>query len=171
MGDCWVIAKLIDNRVHLGSWSVNPSLATLGNEENAYVFMHGFCPQELSEHLGLRKLNERLSDPEMQDYFDGVFPKDNPKNTRFAINFFTSIGLGGLTDSLREYLKNMPRLIMNQHKPVESESDAEDLGGDSETSGGGSSSESEPDSSDSESSERESDDSQDEKERKRRKRK
>ncbi|KAH9531682.1 hypothetical protein CY35_19G049300 [Sphagnum magellanicum] len=127
--------------------------------------------QELSEHLGLRKLNERLSDPEMQDYFDGVFPKDNPKNTRFAINFFTSIGLGGLTDSLREYLKNMPRLIMNQHKPVESESDAEDLGGDSETSGGGSSSESEPDSSDSESSERESDDSQDEKERKRRKRK
>ncbi|CAK9214734.1 unnamed protein product [Sphagnum troendelagicum] len=127
--------------------------------------------QELSEHLGLRKLNERLSDPEMQDYFDGVFPKDNPKNTRFAINFFTSIGLGGLTDSLREYLKNMPRLIMNQHKPVESESDAEDLGGDSETSGGGSSSESEPDSSDSESSERDSDDSQDEKERKRRKRK
>jgi pre-mRNA-splicing factor CWC22 len=127
--------------------------------------------QELSEHLGLRKLNERLSDPEMQDYFDGVFPKDNPKNTRFAINFFTSIGLGGLTDSLREYLKNMPRLIMNQHKPVESESDAEDLGGDSETSGGGSSSESEPDSSDSESSERDSDDSQDQKERKRRKRK
>jgi pre-mRNA-splicing factor CWC22 len=157
--------------VHLGSWSINPSLATLGNEENAYAFVHDFCPQELSEHLGLRKLNERLSDPEMQDYFDGVFPKDNPKNTRFAINFFTSIGLGGLTDSLREYLKNMPRLIMNQHKPVESESDAEDLGGDSETSGGGSSSESEPDSSDSESSERDSDDSQDEKERKRSKRK
>jgi pre-mRNA-splicing factor CWC22 len=169
MGDCRVIAKLIDNRVHLGSWSVNPSLGTLGNEENAYAFVHGFCPQELSEHLGLRKLNERLSDPEMQDYFDGVFPKDNPKNTRFAINFFTSIGLGGLTDILREYLKIMPRLIMNQHKPVESESDVEGLG--SETSGGGSSSESEPDSSDSESSERDSDDSQDEKERKRRKRK
>ncbi len=171
MGDCWVIAKLIDNWVHLGSWSVNPSLATLGNEENAHVFVHGFCLQELSEHLALRKLNERLSGPEMQDYFDGVFPKDNPKNTRFAINFFTSIGLGGLTDSVREYLKNMPRLMMNQHKPVESESDAEDLGGDSETSGGGSSRESEADSSDSESSERDSDDSQDEKERKRRKRK
>jgi hypothetical protein len=26
-----------------------------------------------------------------------LFPKDLPKNTRFAINFFTSIGLGGLT--------------------------------------------------------------------------
>jgi hypothetical protein len=24
-----------------------------------------------------------------------VFPKDSPRNMRFAINFFTSIGLGG----------------------------------------------------------------------------
>jgi len=45
----------------------------------------------------------------MQDSFDGVFRIDTPKSTRFAINFITSIGLGGLTDSLREYLKNMPR--------------------------------------------------------------
>jgi len=33
----------------------------------------------------------------MQFAFEGLFPRDNPKNTRFAINFFTSIGLGGLT--------------------------------------------------------------------------
>jgi pre-mRNA-splicing factor CWC22 len=32
------------------------------------------------------------------EYFQGIMPKDMPKNTRFAINFFTSIGLGGLTD-------------------------------------------------------------------------
>ena len=31
------------------------------------------------------------------EYFEGIFPRDNPKNTRFSINFFTSIGLGGLT--------------------------------------------------------------------------
>ena len=30
-------------------------------------------------------------------YFEGLFPRDNPRNTRFAINFFTAIGLGGLT--------------------------------------------------------------------------
>ena len=41
----------------------------------------------------------------MQVFFEGIFPKDNPKNTRFAINFFTSIGLGALTDSLRDFLK------------------------------------------------------------------
>ncbi|KAA8549549.1 hypothetical protein F0562_001433 [Nyssa sinensis] len=80
--------------------------------------------QELSEHLGIRVLNERLTDPTMQDSFESIFPKDNPKNTRFSINFFTSIGLGGITENLREYLKNMPRLIMQLQKPV-SESDDE----------------------------------------------
>jgi len=73
--------------------------------------------QELSEHLGIRLLNERLNDPNMQGSFESIFPKDHPKNTRFSINFFTSIGLGGITESLREYLKNMPRLIMQQQKP------------------------------------------------------
>lgn len=33
----------------------------------------------------------------LQTALEGLFPRDNPKNTRFAINFFTSIGLGGLT--------------------------------------------------------------------------
>lgn len=33
----------------------------------------------------------------LQPYFEGLLPRDNPRNTRFAINFFTSIGLGGLT--------------------------------------------------------------------------
>lgn len=94
--------------------------------------------QELSEHLGIRLLNERLNDPNMQDSFESVFPRDHPKNTRFSINFFTSIGLGGITESLREYLKNMPRLIMQQQKPALSESES-----DGESSGLGSSSESE----------------------------
>ncbi|KAI3695884.1 hypothetical protein L1987_78887 [Smallanthus sonchifolius] len=102
--------------------------------------------QELSEHLGIRLLNERLSDPSMQADFESIFPRDNPKNTRFSINFFTSIGLGGITENLREYLKNMPRLIMQQ-KPA-SESD----GSDSSSSGSeSSSSESSSESSDSES--------------------
>ncbi|KAL3340558.1 hypothetical protein AABB24_028947 [Solanum stoloniferum] len=113
--------------------------------------------QEMSEHLGIRLLNERLNDPTMQESLESIFPKDNPRNTRFAINFFTSIGLGGITESLREYLKNMPRLIMQQQKPV-SESD------ESGSSSGSESSESESESSSS--SSEESDDSR----RKRRKR-
>lgn len=99
--------------------------------------------QELSEHLGIRLLNERLTDPSMQDSYDSIFPKDNPKNTRFAINFFTSIGLGGITENLREYLKHMPRLIMQQQKAV-SDSESESSG----SSDSDSESESEPSSSD-----------------------
>jgi len=125
--------------------------------------------QELSEHLGLRKLNERLTEPSMQDSFDGIFPKDNLKNTRFAINFFTSIGLGGLTDSLREYLKNMPRMIMNQHQPVASDSEAPGSEDASDTSGGGSSDSSDSDSSDSETSSDSEAESSPEKPKKRRK--
>ncbi|CAI0426286.1 unnamed protein product [Linum tenue] len=82
--------------------------------------------QELSEHLGIRRLNDRLSDPAIQDSFESIFPRDNPKNTRFSINFFTSIGLGGITENLREYLKNMPRMIMQQQQPAsDSEPDSE----------------------------------------------
>ncbi|KAI3978375.1 hypothetical protein MKX01_013173 [Papaver californicum] len=101
--------------------------------------------QELSEHLGIRLLNERLTDSAMQDSFESIFPRDNPKNTRFSINFFTSIGLGGITENLREYLKNMPRLIMQQQKEV-SESEGES-GSSSSSSGDSSSSESESESS------------------------
>ncbi|CAG8650941.1 19964_t:CDS:2, partial [Racocetra fulgida] len=61
--------------------------------------------EELSGTLGLQKLKERLKDSTMLEYFTGLFPKDNPRNTRFAINYFTSIGLGLLTDELREHLQ------------------------------------------------------------------
>ncbi|KZV49715.1 hypothetical protein F511_30047 [Dorcoceras hygrometricum] len=101
--------------------------------------------QELSEHLGIRLLNERLSQPTMQDSFESIFPRDTPKNTRFAINFFTSIGLGGITENLREYLKNMPRLIMQQQKAV---SESDDESESSSTESESSESESETDSDD-----------------------
>lgn len=69
-------------------------------------------PQELSENMGLKNLRERFNDPYMAEVFQGMFPTDNPRNTRFAINFFTAIGLGGLTDGLRLHLKNAPKMIM-----------------------------------------------------------
>ncbi|XP_044016075.1 pre-mRNA-splicing factor CWC22 homolog [Aphidius gifuensis] len=68
--------------------------------------------QELSEIMELSKLNARVKDVTLQDAFDGLFPRDDPKNTKFAINFFTSIGLGGLTDDLREHLKTRPKTVI-----------------------------------------------------------
>ncbi|KNA08773.1 hypothetical protein SOVF_159590 [Spinacia oleracea] len=136
--------------------------------------------QELSEHLGIRLLNEKLNDPTMQESFDSIFPKDNPRNTRFAINFFTSIGLGGITENLREYLKNMPRMIMQQQKPESEDESGSGSGSgsgsdsDSSSSGSGSSSSAESDSSSSSSDDdrrrkRKKDDSSSGRHRKRRK--
>ncbi|KAK5839713.1 Pre-mRNA-splicing factor CWC22 [Gossypium arboreum] len=110
--------------------------------------------QELSEHLGIRRLNERLSDPTMQDSVESIFPRDNPKNTRFSINFFTSIGLGGITENLREYLKNMPRLIMQQQEPASESESGDESGSSSSSDSESASSEPESDSSSSDEGER-----------------
>lgn len=78
--------------------------------------------------MGLDKLNERFSDPIQRENFLGMFCRDNPKNTRFCINFFTSIGLGALTEELREFLQNAERMVeealrKRQLEEMESDSD------------------------------------------------
>lgn len=60
---------------------------------------------EMMESMGLKMLAERFKDPEVKHGCAGMFPVDVPKNTRFAINYFTSIGLGVITEDMREYLK------------------------------------------------------------------
>ncbi|EDR11214.1 uncharacterized protein LACBIDRAFT_247484, partial [Laccaria bicolor S238N-H82] len=60
--------------------------------------------QEMMESMGLKVLAERFKDPEVKRGCAGMFPMDVPKNTRFAINYFTSIGLGVITEEMREYL-------------------------------------------------------------------
>ncbi|KAG8242293.1 pre-mRNA-splicing factor cwc22 [Homalodisca vitripennis] len=104
--------------------------------------------QELSEYMGLIKLNQRVKDP-LQTALEGLFPRDNPKHTRFAINFFTSIGLGGLTDELREHLKAQPKQSIVVPQLVEGLSSSSSSSSDSSSS---SSSDSSSDSSSSESS-------------------
>jgi pre-mRNA-splicing factor CWC22 len=61
--------------------------------------------QEVTESMGLPAIKERFADNEIRALCNGMFPLDNPKNTRFAINYLTSIGLGALTEEMREHLK------------------------------------------------------------------
>ncbi|PWY85226.1 MIF4G-domain-containing protein [Aspergillus eucalypticola CBS 122712] len=68
--------------------------------------------QDLGEHMGLPKLQERMRDEILRPSFEGLFPLDNPRNTRFSINYFTSIGMGILTEDMREHLKNLPKPTM-----------------------------------------------------------
>ncbi|KAJ9396265.1 hypothetical protein DTO282F9_6834 [Paecilomyces variotii] len=56
--------------------------------------------QDLAESLGLPKLRERFQDEILRPSFEGIFPTDNPRNTRFSINYFTSIGMGALTEEM-----------------------------------------------------------------------
>lgn len=60
---------------------------------------------EIVEAMGLKTVAERFKDPEVKRYCEGMFPLDNPKNTRFSINYFTSIGMGIVTEEMREHLK------------------------------------------------------------------
>ncbi|OAV92002.1 hypothetical protein PTTG_27795 [Puccinia triticina 1-1 BBBD Race 1] len=82
--------------------------------------------QEITEVLGLKRLAERFKDPSMQVWFGGLFPIDNPKNTRFSINYFTSIGLGVLTEEMREHLKRAPQLIMAKRRELDEAESSDD---------------------------------------------
>lgn len=108
--------------------------------------------QELSEYMGLSKLNQRVKDITLQHAFEGLFPRDDPKNTRFAINFFTSIGLGGLTDDLREHLKSHPKPVIIptlEHKSESASHSSQDSSSSSSSITSSSSSSSSSDSDDS----------------------
>lgn len=61
--------------------------------------------QEMMEEMGIKQLAQRFKDPDLQPALAGIFPKDNPKNTRFSINYFTSIGLGVITEDMRTWLQ------------------------------------------------------------------
>ncbi|EXB74476.1 Pre-mRNA-splicing factor CWC22 [Morus notabilis] len=81
------------------------------SQERTYNRMYGLLGQQfckmnkvLSEHLGICLLKDWLIDPSLQD---SIFPTEDPKNIQFAINFFTSTELGGITEDQREHLKNI----------------------------------------------------------------
>jgi pre-mRNA-splicing factor CWC22 len=113
------VAKLFAHLLHTDSMSWS-CLGTIHlNEDETTSSSRIFVKiliQEMAEAMGIATLKERFEtdDPELLEWYKGMFPRDNVRNTRYAINFFTSIGLGPLTDGLREFLKNAPKLILAQ---------------------------------------------------------
>jgi pre-mRNA-splicing factor CWC22 len=65
--------------------------------------------QDIAENIGMAKLQARMSDETLQPSLQGIFPRDNPRNIRFSINYFTAIGMGALTQDMRDFLQNMPK--------------------------------------------------------------
>ena len=85
--------------------------------------------QDLAEALGMAKLQARLKDDMLRQSLEGIFPTDNARNTRFSINYFTSIGMGAVTEEMREHLKNMPKPVVPAlpAPPADSESDSDSV--------------------------------------------
>ncbi|KAF2641666.1 MIF4G-domain-containing protein [Massarina eburnea CBS 473.64] len=78
--------------------------------------------EDLMAAMGQKTVVERLKDPMLQGSLTGIFPTDDQVKTRFSINFFTAIGMGVLTEGMREFLKNnVPKL-----PEPEAESDEDD---------------------------------------------
>ncbi|MCE3050916.1 hypothetical protein HAX54_048510 [Datura stramonium] len=113
------------------------------SQERTYLHYYGYLRQrffmiynvyqESVEHFGIRLLNKRLNNLTTRQSFESILPTNKPKDTRFAINFFTSIGLDGITKNLRGYLKNMSRLIMQEQKPVSRSSETDGSSSESES--------------------------------------
>lgn len=80
--------------------------------------------QDLAEALGMSTLQARLKDDSLRSNYEGLFPRDSARNTRFSINYFTSIGMGGITEEMREHLKNAPKAAVVM-APSESGSDSD----------------------------------------------
>jgi pre-mRNA-splicing factor CWC22 len=123
------VAKLFAHMFHTDAlpWSALEVIHLNEDEttSSSRIFLK-IMVQEMAEALGMAQLQKRFNDSDMQDVFGGMFPRDNPRNTRYAINFFTSIGLGPLTDELREHLANAPKLILAQAR-AEAEAQAKKL--------------------------------------------
>ena len=89
---------------------------------------------DLAENMGLKELTEKLNDPEMQEYFVGLFPKDHPLNTRFAINYFSVIGLESVIAPLREFLAAEVQLNQDELARLNAESSSTSSSSDSSDS-------------------------------------
>ena len=92
------------------SWHVL-SVISLNEDDttsSSRIFMK-ILVQDIVEALGMKEVQRRFKDEILRPNFAGLFPVDNPRNTRFSINYFTSIGMGALTEGMREHLKSVPQ--------------------------------------------------------------
>lgn len=75
-----------------------------------------FVMQELVAELGIDILKARFEEEYMQQYLRNLFPIDDALRTRYSINYFTAIGLGILTEKMRNHL-----IITQEHESNEGE--------------------------------------------------
>jgi pre-mRNA-splicing factor CWC22 len=139
------IAKFFSHLMYTDAvtWSLlaHLELTESGTTSSSRIFIK-ILFQDLSENLGAKKLHARMKDEELQPYVRGLFQEGNVKDMRFCINFFSAVGLGFLTEDLRERLSQMQQAGksgLNIHAKAESSSGS-DSDSDSDSSSSSSSS-------------------------------
>lgn len=143
-------------------WSVlEYILLTETTTNSAIRIFVKFLFRSLVEHIGLIKLKNILDSEPVKQYTHGIYPTDAVENIRFSINYFTSIGLGLLSETMREYLAKQPTISLQQQ--IQQIKQEQDISSDSDSSSSSSSeSDSESDSdTDTSSTNRSSSDSRD----------
>lgn len=85
-----------------------------------------FIFQELVADLSINELKDRLSEDYIQPYVGGMFPNDDIENIRYSINYFTAIGLGVLTDKMRERLAELEEETRAEEEEGEEQDEQED---------------------------------------------
>ena len=67
--------------------------------------------REIAENIGVDRMAEEFKKDEMREFYSGLFPIGHPNDVRFSINYFTSIGLGKLTEEMREVLAMQEQML------------------------------------------------------------
>ena len=103
-------AKLFAHLLYTDSldWSClqQISLTESDTTANGRIFIK-ILMQEIAGNLGIEGFVTKLK--EVSKHTIHLMPMDSIENARFAVNFYTSIGLGAITEDLREYLERAPR--------------------------------------------------------------
>ena len=68
--------------------------------------------QEIANNIGMKAFVQKMDEVKPE----GLFPTDSVENCRFSINYFTSIGLGAVTERMREFLKDAPKPLQEQRQ-------------------------------------------------------
>ncbi|KAJ1811756.1 pre-mRNA-splicing factor cwc22, partial [Coemansia sp. RSA 2598] len=127
---------LASNALH---WSVLQAIVLTeeATTSSSRIFLKVLL-QDLAEELGLQRLNERLKsdDPRVSEAVKGMFPISNPKAIRFAINYYTSIGMGAITEEMREWLKTAQAKAMSEDSDSSSSGSSSGSGSDTDSGSG-----------------------------------
>lgn len=122
------IAKIFGHLISTGAIGGQVLSAVHLNEEETTASSRIFIKlifQDLAEAMGMPKLQAWLKSDDLRPFLDGIFPRDNLRNTRFSINYFTSIGMGVLTEESRDFLLSQPKPALPAPAAAADDSDSD----------------------------------------------